>query len=231
MGGQACILYGASEFSRDTDIAVFASDKNLDLLKLALRELKAKRIAIPPFELSYLQKGHAIHFRCHHQEAMKIRIDIMSVIRNVDPFDELWKRRVQFPLPKGGNVEMLSLPDLVNSKKTQRDKDWPMIRRLIEADYVRIKRPGKEKIKFWLMESRTPEMLVKLVQQYDNIVKSLIPQRPLLDKVISGDFYSIETELEREQKKEREADRIYWKPLFKELEILRHRGYSPEEEI
>jgi len=30
MGGQACILYGAAEFSRDVDIAVLASPENLE---------------------------------------------------------------------------------------------------------------------------------------------------------------------------------------------------------
>ena len=29
MGGQACVLYGAAEFSRDTDLAILASPANL----------------------------------------------------------------------------------------------------------------------------------------------------------------------------------------------------------
>jgi hypothetical protein len=29
MGGQACIFYGAAEFSRDTDLAILASPDNL----------------------------------------------------------------------------------------------------------------------------------------------------------------------------------------------------------
>src|SRR6266851_749837 len=33
MGGQACILYGAAEFSRDVDFAVAADDKNLSQLR------------------------------------------------------------------------------------------------------------------------------------------------------------------------------------------------------
>ena len=36
----------------------------------------------------------------------------------------------------GGAVEVLSLPDLAASKKTQRDKDWPMLRRLVEVNYL-----------------------------------------------------------------------------------------------
>ena len=37
MGGQACILYGAAEFSRDVDVAVLANPSNLARLEKALR--------------------------------------------------------------------------------------------------------------------------------------------------------------------------------------------------
>ena len=42
MGGQACVFYGAAEFSRDTDFAVLASPENLERLNVALIELQAE---------------------------------------------------------------------------------------------------------------------------------------------------------------------------------------------
>ena len=33
MGGQACVFYGAAEFSRDTEFAIFAGSENLARLK------------------------------------------------------------------------------------------------------------------------------------------------------------------------------------------------------
>jgi hypothetical protein len=57
MGGQACVLYGAAEFSRDTDLALFASPENVASLTNALRELHARRIAVPPFALHYLLRA------------------------------------------------------------------------------------------------------------------------------------------------------------------------------
>jgi hypothetical protein len=60
MGGQACVFYGAAEFSRDTDLAILASSENLVRLQKALKHLKAEVIAVPPFELKYLRKGHAL---------------------------------------------------------------------------------------------------------------------------------------------------------------------------
>jgi len=62
-------------------------------------------VAVPPFRAEFLNRGHAVHFRCARDDVRDLRIDVMA------------------------------LPDLVLAKKTQRDKDWPMIRRLVERHY------------------------------------------------------------------------------------------------
>jgi hypothetical protein len=90
MGGQACVFYGAAEFSRDTDLAILASAENLERLKKALKDLKAEVIAVPPFEAKYLRKGHAVHFRCNHAEALGMSVDVMTKMRGVAPFPTLW---------------------------------------------------------------------------------------------------------------------------------------------
>jgi hypothetical protein len=41
IGGQACVFYGAAEFSRDTDLALLASPANLDRFNAALSALQA----------------------------------------------------------------------------------------------------------------------------------------------------------------------------------------------
>jgi hypothetical protein len=43
MGGQACVFYGAAEFSRDTDLAIVADEANLARLRRALADLQAGR--------------------------------------------------------------------------------------------------------------------------------------------------------------------------------------------
>ena len=50
MGGQACVFYGAAEFSRDTDLALLASSENFARLNKTLADLDAHFIAVPPFE-------------------------------------------------------------------------------------------------------------------------------------------------------------------------------------
>ena len=92
MGGQACVFYGAAEFSRDADFAVLADSRNLARLRAALKDLQARVIALPPFEARFLHRGHAIHFRCQHPEALGMRIDVMSRMRGVDPFPKLQRK-------------------------------------------------------------------------------------------------------------------------------------------
>ena len=81
MGGQACVLYGAAEFSRNTDIVVVADADNLRRLQAAVNDLQVESIAVPPFERRFLEAGHAVHFRCRLPEADGIRLDVMSKIR------------------------------------------------------------------------------------------------------------------------------------------------------
>lgn len=223
MGGQACVFYGAAEFSRDTDFAILADTANLARLRKALAELQAGPIAVPPFALKHLRRGHAIHFRCQHPDAPGMRVDVMSRMRGVDAFARLWKRRTTLQIPGGEKCDLLSLPDLVQAKKTQRDKDWPMIRRLVEAHYFENQsKPAPAQIRFWFQELRTPELLLELARRYPAICRRLVRQRPLLVHAQSGKMTGLEQALLAEETAERQLDKVYWLPLKQELEKLRH---------
>src|SRR3989337_1968166 len=111
MGGQACVLYGAAEFSRDTDLVILADAANLARLRLALAELRAEVIAVPPLQVRHLRRGHAVHFRCLHPDLLRMRVDVMSRLRGVGPFIALWRRRSTVTLPDGFSIDVLSLPD------------------------------------------------------------------------------------------------------------------------
>jgi hypothetical protein len=223
MGGQACVFYGAAEFSRDTDLAILADAANLSRLQSALDELQAKVIAVPPFELKYLRRGHAIHFRCWHPEALRMRVDVMSKMRGVEAFPKLWARRTEVEFNDGTRCDLLSFQDLVQAKKTQRDKDWPMIRRLVEANYFENKlNPHPKHVRFWLKELRTAELLRELAAEHQAFTKRLIDERPLLEHALVGNTKKLESALLREEATERAEDRAYWSPLRAELEKMRH---------
>ena len=222
MGGQACVLYGAAEFSRDTDFAILASPGNLARLRATLEDLRADLIAVPPFETRYLRKGHAIHFRCRHPECAGMRIDVMTKMRGVAPLPKLWSRRTSMVLENDVLCEVMSLFDLVQAKKTQGDKDWPMIRRLTEVHYfVNREHAMREQIHFCLQELRTPALLIELVANR-KLPTRLTLKRPLLKLAQQGKEMELTKALFDEERMEREADRKYWTPLKAELEELRH---------
>jgi len=223
MGGQACVFYGAAEFSRDTDFAILADSANLERLRRALEDLQAGCVAVPPFESKYLRRGHAIHFRCLHPEAFRMRVDVMSKMRGVDSFGKLWRRRTTIELADKTVCDLISLPDLVKAKKTRRDKDWPMIRRLVEAHYFEnFEKPNSSQIKFWATELRTASLLIRLASNHTALVKKHASRRPLLAHALSGRANKLEHALASEETIERKKDERYWMPLLKELEKLRH---------
>jgi hypothetical protein len=224
MGGQACVLYGAAEFSRDIDLALLVDDANLTRFRELLTELLAERIAVPPFEPDYLLRGHAVHFRCEHPEVRNLRLDVMSVMRGVDPFSVLWERRTTILAPDEETYELLSLPDLVKAKKTQRDKDWPMIRRLVEASYFAGRDATSEPaVDFWLRELRTADLLIQVAQANPDRSRLLRAERRLLSLADAADSSGLTAALAEEERLERERDRLYWQPLRRELEVLRRK--------
>ena len=222
MGGQACVFYGAAEFSRDCDIVIIADDENLARLTSALKELDADCIAVPPFEREYLDRGHAIHFRCKHPDAGGVRLDVMTTMRGCDDFESLWDRRLTLQDDGGVVYEILGIEDLVKAKKTQRDKDWPMIRRLVDSHYDEFKdNSTKDRAGFWLRESRTPEVLIAVAATHLDLLQELMSQRPLLAETLAASKTALQQELKKEEAIEREADEKYWGPLKRELEQLR----------
>ena len=230
MGGQACVLYGAAEYSRDLDLAVLATDDALPRLTAAIRSLRATVIAVPPFHPQFLARVHAVHFNVPDDEsdaavATPLRLDIMSRMRGVAPFDELWMRRTTITLPDEARaadvtVELMALEDLVAAKKTQRDKDWPMLRRLVDASYdsARDADATAAQAMFWLSELRSPEFLREAVERFP--LDAARSTRPAVVAVMTGG--DVANALALEQSAEMAADRAYWEPLRRELESLRH---------
>lgn len=224
MGGQACVLYGAAEFSRDLDLALLPDSANIDRLEAALAELEAEVIAVPPLDIRHLDEGLAVHFRCRRTDVAGLRIDVMTRFRGVSPFADLWERRTTFDFGDEEILDVMALPDLVAAKKTQRDKDWPMIRRLVEVNYLTHRdEPTAERVRFWLLELRTPEILAEVAGSHPAEVEQLASQRPLLRLAARGnvDSEALGRALRDEEEAERRLDVEYWRPLRARIERLR----------
>jgi len=224
IGGQACIIYGAAEFSRDCDIVVLATSENLESIEKALDDLNAELIYVPPLELVYLERGHACHFRCLAKEVKGLRIDVISKLRGCVEFNKLWERRDIVSLKDRTEIDVISLQDLVQSKKTQRDKDWFMLKRLVENDIILNRHnPSDDRLRWWFRECRYVDTLIELAQNYPKIARECVADRVILSSAIKGDKQKLNPQLQDEEALERQKDIEYWIPLKEELEILRRK--------
>jgi len=224
------VFYGAAQVSKDIDFLILAEKENFDRLLASLDFLKAKRIAIPPFDPDALAKGHAVHFRCQAPVVEGLRIDIMTKLRDLDDFESLWQRRTVFGDSSGNEFHLLSVPDLVCAKKTQRSKDWPVIDALVGIHFEENRiNPRPEWISFWLAEARSPELLLDLAGRFPSEAAAMASStRPLLALAITPDLPRLREALDAEVRAEQEKDRIYWEPLKREMEEFRRaeRGAS-----
>jgi len=97
-----------------------------------------------------------------------------------------------------------------------------MLRRLLEANYFKHReQPTPQQLRFWLLELRTPELLIELASAKPQLRRQLKETRPLLSLAAPGNEAALAEALLKEELAEREIDRRYWAPLKKELEQLR----------
>ncbi|MFM7290155.1 MAG: hypothetical protein ACKO6B_02850 [Planctomycetia bacterium] len=222
MGGQACVFYGAAQVSKDIDFLVLAEPENFARLQTALAELRADRIAVPPFDPAALARGHAVHFRCRAPAAEGLRVDVMTRLRETPEFQVLWERRTTFV--DGDDVEyhLLCIPDLVQAKKTQRSRDWPVIELLVTIHYREHGDAATDdRVAFWLREARTPELLVEICRRFPAQATELTARRPLIRLARERSLDDLRTALDAEVRAVQARDRDYWEPLRRELEEFR----------
>ena len=222
MGGQACVFYGAAQVSKDIDFVLLADPENYVRLDAALAALQARRIAVPPWKPELLERGHAVHFRCAAPGVEELRVNVMTRLRNLRDFATLWERRTTFGDDGGAEYHLLSLPDLVQTKKTQWSMDWPVIELLVTIHYRENGRtPRADWVEFWLCEARVAELLVELAARFPAETRALSSTRPLLAHALAGDLDALRPALDAEVRAMQAIDREYWAPLRRELEAMR----------
>ena len=114
------------------------------------------------------------------------------------------------------------MEDLVGAKKTQRDKDWPMLRRLVEQTYFeRAGSPTQDLVQFWLRELRTLQLLVEVTAAHPELARAEAVLRPAVRAAMLGRPDGVSEALEAEEREERRKDREYWAPLKRALEEFR----------
>jgi hypothetical protein len=151
-----------------------------------------------------------------------LRIDIMSRLRDLASFDDLWQRRTVIGDAEGNEFHLLSVPDLVQAKKTQRAKDWPVIEALVSIHFrENAATPQPQWVDFWLGEARSPELLLDLTARFPAQTAIALASRPLLALALSDNLPDLRAALDAEVREEQDKDRRYWEPLKREMEAFR----------
>lgn len=219
MGGQACVFYGVAELSFAVDLVIaFPTYESWIHLEGALHELYAAPVGLPPLKREFLEHGHSVSLRCLHPECADFYIHLRATWRGAEAFPALWERRTTASVEEE-EFELLALPDLIGTYKTNSDRDWSVIRRLVESHFLEFRTDSTpQRIQFWQEEARTPAILLAVARQFPEAQSS---REAALLASEDADENAIEAALKREEEREREADRVYWAPLKRELEELR----------
>lgn len=101
-------------------------------------------------------------------------------------------------------------------------KTFPYERRNVRGCPPHDRGLASVRIRFWIYELRTPELLLELGQTQMGVCRRRITKRALPQHTAAGDAAKLVQAPAAEEGDTREQDRVYWLPLRAELEKLRH---------
>ena len=129
ISGQASILYGAATFSEDVDVWLRPGLPNAQRLLRALASQRARVYKLtPPLTLRNMRFGHGFQFTLARGKDT-LFLDVTAAPPRVGAFEEARGRATVMDGPFGP-VPVVSVPDLVELKKTQRFLDYDVISNL-----------------------------------------------------------------------------------------------------
>jgi hypothetical protein len=221
MGGQAVGAYGASEGSRDLDVYLAAPEVSVPRLAAWLERVHAQLRYLPSLSAPVLERGHTVHYDVPFGTASVVRLDACTRPARIADPQNLPARAMPYTLADGTTILVMGLSDLIQTKKTQRLKDWGAIEMLLAASIASSPAPSEALVRVWLEELRDPELLQAIVAAQPGLAASVAAHRPALAAVLAGDIAGMKDTLIREVQDGIEADRAYQRALTSELEVLR----------
>lgn len=236
ISGQAAILYGAATFSEDIDIWLCPNADNVNRFINALKTCGARYYKItPPLTPLYLLKGHGFHFFVPSPEKNDLFLDVMGVPPRVPEFETAWKRSARIKTP-WGILPVVSIPDLIELKKTQRLEDYPVISRLVlkYCDNPNI-RLDRRQAHLAINHLFSLSSLREFCQRHPKIIRCLDSKDMAAFRTWAFLIqHQKEPDAGLEQRIERQIfrritvcqqnDRLYWRKIITELKQLRMQG-------
>jgi len=235
ISGQASVLYGAATFSEDIDLWIAPTSSNIRELVLALQKSRATVYKLtPPLELRYFRRGHGFHFRLPEDQFTSTYLDIMGRPPRVGSFSEA-AHRASWISSDWGRIPVVSIPDLVELKKTRRLSDYDVISSLMKLRLVSHKSRWTQKLILWAFQNcfriEDAEWLVdacrdrglKLPQTRSRWLLEFIRRREKTGWS-SARYEQIQTLIGAKIAKYQRRDIDYWSGIIQELKELRRKN-------
>jgi len=219
ISGQACVLYGASQFTEDIDLWIQPSAPNLQaFLRALVRSHAVVHKHTPPLTVHNLRRGHGFHFLLPPD----VYLDVMGCPPRVDGFESA-SRRARILPTDWGHLPVVAPEDLVLLKRTNRPGDYEAISNLVRLRWE--EDPQDRKILAWALENSFDLEDLRAFWSESGVRRSMRFRRPVLRGLREGSRRTRLLELlALEMARHQERGRRYWIPLLRELKRLRFRG-------
>ena len=221
MGGQAVGAHGASESSRGLDIYLAAPAVSVQRLTAWLEQVQAQLRDLPPLSAPVLERGHTVHYDVPFGTSSVVRLDVCTRPARIADPENLPARAMPYTLADGTTILVMGLSDLIQTKKTQRLKDWGAIEMLLAASIATSPAPSAALVRVWLEELRDPELLQTIAAAQSSLAARVAAHRPALAAASAGDIAGMKVALLCELQDGIEADHAYQRALTSELEAMR----------
>ncbi len=171
-GGQAVVLHRLAMMSKDGDWILREDEETMRHVLMVLGNYGAFYRFGAPLDLRWLAAGWSAHFEFRH-DSLRVRADFVTRPPRLtgERLACLWKEQEARALP------FLDLADLIETKKTNREKDYAVIGALA-AELSDI----DQRFQY----SRSARELIELAARYPDRAADLMGQRPVLRFVAQG---------------------------------------------
>ncbi len=234
ISGQATILYGAATFSEDVDLWVQPTESNLERFRLALRASQARYYKLTPaLTVAHAAEGHGFHFVVPDPEGgAEVFVDVMGFPPRVGSF-ELARAGARDIETRWGTLHTVGIKELVELKKTQRPRDYPIISRLALAWLDEQTADCSTEELQWVLDNvfslaeltrlfiEHPELLARLPTDTHELVVRAAGQLALQGRIEQPLEDDLEDWMDGRVAPLRRADRHFWRAVIEALRQLR----------
>ncbi len=186
-GGQAVVLHRLAIMSKDGDWILLEEEEAMSHVLSVLAGHGARYRFGAPLNLRWMRGGWSSHFE-FRTDVLRVRTDFVTRPPRLTPEDvqQMWTAS-----DETGGVPIVTVPHLIELKKTNREKDYAVI-----GELARLLEDPAQKI----LASRSARDLMELFRIHADLFGELTASRPALAAAEDG-----ETELEKALDAERRS--------------------------